>query len=168
MNDKALIDAMAEAIAAKEGFYVTEQQARQRGIRWPTIPQRCCNPGNIRAWQDANGRWYPTTGGLGPDGRPRGYVDFLAWARAVHGDLPEAELRERALAEGWRVLKRQIEIYLSGRKTGGKRPSPLQMFQIYAPASDGNDPERYARFVADRLGIPVDKPFPENWRRLDV
>lgn len=68
MSDKALIDAMAEAMATKEGFYVTEKQARQRGIKWPTIAQKCCNPGNIRAWQDAQGRWYPTTGGLGPMG----------------------------------------------------------------------------------------------------
>lgn len=167
MSDKALIDAMAEAMATKEGFYVTEKQARQRGIKWPTIAQKCCNPGNIRAWQDAQGRWYPTTGGLGPDGRPRGYVDFVAWARQKFGNLPEAELRRRALEEGWRKLKRQIEIYLSGRHTEGRRPTPLEMFSKYAPANDGNNPIEYAQFVAGRLGIPVDQPFPINWGGSD-
>ena len=34
MSDQKLIDALAEAVAAKEGFYVTEEQARARGIRW--------------------------------------------------------------------------------------------------------------------------------------
>lgn len=163
MSDQKLIDAMAEAMATKEGFYVSEEQARARGIRWPTVAQRCCNPGNVRAWQDAGGRWYPTTGGLGPDGRPRGYVDFVAWARARHGEKPEEELRRLALAEGWRVLKRQIEIYLSGRHTDGRRPSPREMFRKYAPKADGNDPEAYADFVAGRLGISPDEPFPRNW-----
>jgi hypothetical protein len=27
------------------------------------------------------------------------------------------------------------------------------MFRTYAPASDGNDPAGYARFVAGRLGV---------------
>ena len=29
----------------------------------------------------------------------------------------------------------------------------------YAPGSDANDPERYAEFVASRIGVPADVPL---------
>lgn len=152
MPDDALVDAVARAIATKEGFYVSETDARRRGMRWPTIAQRLCNPGNLRSWRGAEGKPYP---------RAHGYVDFLGWARQQYGNA--TNLQDLAVAEGWRCLKRLVQSYLDGRYHGGRRPSPREMFAVYAPATDHNDPDLYAKFVADRLQIPVDQPFPHAW-----
>ena len=73
MTRQELIERVAQAIAEKEGFYLTEAQAKRRRIRYPSRAQRNANPGNVRAWRDARGKRYPTDGG---------YVDFLAWASA--------------------------------------------------------------------------------------
>jgi hypothetical protein len=51
--------------------------------------------------------------------------------------------------------------YLDGRYTGGKPPSLAQMFKVYAPSADGNQPAAYARFVASRLGVSEGKPLNE-------
>lgn len=139
---------MAQAIAEKEGFFVTEAQAKARKIPYPTRAQRNANPGNLRAWRDAKGRAYPTSGG---------YVDFVAWACERFPGLSHEELSRRAIDEGWRVLKVLVEQYIDGRYTGGRPPTIEEMFQIYAPASDGNDPAAYARFVAAKLGAPPNR-----------
>lgn len=39
--------ALSRACAEKEGFFVTEAQAKARKIRWPTQAQRNNNPGNL-------------------------------------------------------------------------------------------------------------------------
>ena len=33
-----------------EGFYVTESQAKDRRMKWPTIPQKCRNPIALKTW----------------------------------------------------------------------------------------------------------------------
>lgn len=48
----------------------------------------------------------------------------------------------------WRVLRKLVGCYVDCRYTGGKLPTIREMFVVYAPASDGNDPEGYAQFVA--------------------
>ena len=150
MTRDQLVDRLAEAIAKHEGFFVTAQQARARGIKYPTMAQRNANPGNIRQWKDGCGRPYPKAGG---------YVDFVSWAmEPVHG-VGSEQIMERALAEGWRVLKRLVLFYVNGRYTKGASPSLRLMFAVYAPASDGNDPESYARFVAECAGLPIDSPL---------
>ena len=126
MTYDELVDRIATAIATYEGFF-------SRGPR-PTLAQRNANPGNIRFWRNAAGVPYP---------RSSGFVDFVAWAR---GD------REAAVAEGWRVLRVQIQRYLRNN------PSYYEMFSRWAPVSDGNNPNRYAAFVASRVGAtPEDK-----------
>jgi hypothetical protein len=152
MTREELIQKLARAIGEKEGFYITESQAKARRMRYPTRPQRNANPGNIRTWKDATGRLYPTDGG---------YVDFVAWAAGKFPGASHEEISRRALEEGGRVLRRLIERYLEGRYTGGKPPTLAEMFRVYAPASDGNNPDGYARFVADRLGVASDKPLNE-------
>lgn len=152
MKREELIDRIARAIAHMEGFYVTADEAERRGIRWPTVAQRLCNPGNIRRWANRAGIEYP---------RSNGYVDFLAWARLRHPSMQPDKLREVALAEGWRVLRTLVDQYVQGRYHGGSSPSLLQMFERYAPASDKNKPREYAEFVARRLGIPPDVPLAE-------
>jgi hypothetical protein len=139
---------VSRLIAEKEGFFVTGAQARARGIPHPTRAQRNANPGNIRAWRDAKRRPYPVSGG---------YVDFVAWASARFPGVPRDETGSRALAEGWRVLGALVGQYLDGRYTGGRPPTAEEMFRVYAPAADNNDPAAYARFVAAKLGARPDQ-----------
>jgi hypothetical protein len=152
MTRDELIARLAHAIAEQEGFFITEAQAKARGIRYPTRAQINANPGNIRAWKNASGTSYPIAGG---------YVDCVAWAAAKFPGASHEEISRRALDEGWRILRVLIGQYLNGRYTSGKPPTLAQMFKVYAPSADGNQPAAYARFVASRLGVPEDKPLNE-------
>lgn len=66
MTREELIWKLARATAEKEGFYVTEAQAKTRRARYPAPSQLNANPGNIRTRKDAKRRPYPTDGGFGP------------------------------------------------------------------------------------------------------
>ncbi len=143
MTRQELLDKLARAIAENEGFFVTEAQAKARKIRFPTRAQINANPGNLRVWRDTKGRPYPTSGG---------YVDFVAWASERFPGAAREEMSRRALEEGWRILRVLAGQYIDGRYTCGKPPTVEEMFHTYAPASDGNDPVGYARFVAGKLG----------------
>ena len=136
MTKQELIEQIAQAIAEMEGFYRTAAQ--------PTLAQRNANPGNIRRWRDSRGTPYPTS---------NGYVDFVAWASERFPGASREEMSRRAIEEGWRVLRVLIGQYLDGRYTQGKPPTVEEMFRIYAPSADGNDPAGYARFVAAKLGL---------------
>jgi hypothetical protein len=148
MTRRELVDRVALAIAEYEGFSLTEAQARARQIPYPTLAQRNANPGNVRRWSDARGKPYPTHGG---------YVDFVAWASDRYPGASRNEISRRALEEGWRVLRVLIGQYLDGRYTGGQTPTFEQMFRVYAPNGDNNDPAAYARFVAAKLGARPDQ-----------
>ena len=150
MTRAELIDRVARAIAEMEGFFVSEMQARDRKIRHPTLSQINANPGNIRQWRDSRGLPYPTS---------RGYVDFVAWASERFPGLSPEDLSQRALEEGWRVLRVLVGQYLDGRYTQGRPPTCEEMFRTYAPSSDGNHHANYARFVAGRLGVRPDQPL---------
>lgn len=147
MTRQELLDKLSRAIAENEGFFVTEAQAKARKIRFPTRAQINANPGNLRAWR-AKGRPYPMHGG---------YVDFVGWASHQFPGVSREEMSRRALDEGWRILRVLAAQYIDGRYTGGKPPTLEEMFRTYAPASDGNDPAGYARFVAGRLGVRPDQ-----------
>jgi hypothetical protein len=138
MTRQELLDKLARAIAQMEGFFSAK----------PTLAQRNANPGNLRAWRDAKGRPYPTSGG---------YVDFVAWASERFPGASREEMSRRALEEGWRILRVLAGQYIDGRYTGGKPPTVEEMFRTYAPESDGNDPAGYARFVAAKLGVQPDR-----------
>ena len=140
MTRRELIERIARAIAEMEGFYATTAK--------PTLAQRNANPGNIRAWRDARGRPYPTH---------RGYVDFVAWASEHFPGASREEMSQRAINEGWRILRVLVGQYLDGKYTQGRPPTVEEMFRVYAPAADGNDPEGYARYVAAKLGVRPDQ-----------
>jgi len=150
MTRAELIDRIADAIAQMEGFYVTKSQADSRGLKYPTLAQINANPGNLRQWRDSRGLPYPTR---------KGYVDFVAWASERFPGLSHEELSQRAMEEGWRVLRVLVGQYLDGRYTQGNPPTCEEMFRAYAPSSDGNHPANYARFVAGRLGVRPDQPL---------
>jgi hypothetical protein len=148
MTRQELLDKLSRAIAENEGFLVTEAQAKAQKVRFPTRAQINANPGNLRAWRDAKGQPYPTSAG---------YVDFVGWASHQFPGLSRDGMSRRALEEGWRILRVLAGQYVDGRYTGGKPPTVEEMFRTYAPASDGNDPASYARFVAGRLGMRPDQ-----------
>ena len=134
MTRIALIQKLATAISIHEGFTLTQEQARKRGAKWPTRAQRNANPGNIRRWS-RNGVPYPENGG---------YVDFVAWAK---GDTA------KGLDEGWRILRVLCGQYVDGKYHKGISPTLAQMFAVYAPSADSNNPDAYARGVAAHLGV---------------
>jgi hypothetical protein len=140
MTRAELIEKIARAIAEMEGFYVN--------VAKPTLAQRNANPGNIRQWRDARGRPYPTH---------RGYVDFVAWASERFPGASREEMSQRAIEEGWRILRVLVGQYLDGKYTQGKPPTLDEMFRVYAPSADGNHPANYARFVARRIGARPDQ-----------
>jgi len=151
MKREELIYRLVQAIAEHEGFFVTEDQAKARKIKFPTLAQRNANPGNIRSWKDAAGRQYPQS---------MGYVDFVTWASGRFPGASPEELRRRAVEEGWRILRVLVGQYLDGKYTGHP-PTLYEMFGKYAPASDSNDPQNYARVVAGKVGIRPDVPLSE-------
>jgi hypothetical protein len=51
------------------------------------------------------------------------------------------------------VLRKVVGHYLDGKYTGSKVPTLREMFAVYAPASDRNDPEAYAGFVVQEPGV---------------
>lgn len=142
---KLLINRLAKAIARVEGFYMKPSDKR-----WPPLAVRNANPGNIRRWRGADGRPYPTS---------HGYVDFLAWANERWPTAPREEQADRALQEGWRILKVLVGQYIDGKYHDGQSPTLRQMFAKYAPSADANDPEAYAATVSKLVGIPPDVPL---------
>jgi hypothetical protein len=140
MTRQELVERVARAIAEMEGFYLTAAQ--------PTLARRNANPGNIRQWRDQRDRAYPTSGG---------YVDFVAWASNRFPGASREEMSQRAIDEGWRILRVLVGQYLDGRYTQGKPPSAEEMFRVYAPSTDGNHPAAYARFVAAKIGARPDQ-----------
>lgn len=140
MTCTQLIELVANAIATKEGFFVTAAQWRAQGKLLPegwrigdpiTLPQRNNNPGNLRSW----GR------------RPivQGYAHF---------EQP---------SEGWSALRRQVALlilrgcsfrtfFAGQRKPDGSLIDPKRSYPGYCPKGDGNnDPNEYAAFVVTYL-----------------
>jgi hypothetical protein len=140
MTRTDLINKVALAFADVEGFDVTEEQAKDRKIVFPTRPQRLCNPGDIRHWMH-DGKHYPENSG---------YVDFLLWA---NGD------QEAAISEGWRVLKVLVGQYVDGHYTKAQQPTLVEAVAAYAPAADGNNPGSYTRTVGAKIGLPINTPL---------
>ena len=57
---------------------------------------------------------------------------------------------------GLDYLCRYLERACKGEHTAYKPDfSLLQFFEVYAPSNDGNSPQNYARFVAQRLNVSI-------------
>lgn len=63
--------------------------------------------------------------------------------------------------EGRAALEHQLELYKTGKTRQPIKPNSTlyQTMSIYAPASDKNNPQQYAKFIADKLGISIDTPI---------
>ena len=58
---------------------------------------------------------------------------------------------------GYDALKNLLIRACTGTSSMYKPEMTLtDFYRVYAPSSDGNNPEHYAQFVADKLGLPVD------------
>ena len=86
-------------------------------------------------------------------------MDFVAWASVNCPGVSVADLGQEASMEGWGVLRKLVSQYVDGKYSGGRVPTHSQMFAVYAPASDRNDPEACAQFVAHELGVSTATPF---------
>lgn len=131
----SFINAMAEAGATEEGFYITEDQAKQRKIKWPTVAQLNNNPGNLVMWGSHPIRY--------------GFVHFLPDVGRPGDPLPKDHT-------GWKALRRQYERMIFERHLtfytmyAGQRDADGNVikggYSGYAPkqAHSSNDPWRYA------------------------
>ena len=50
MTKEEFIKEFAIAIATQEGYFIRPEDAKKRGIKYPTKSQRQNNPGNLRSW----------------------------------------------------------------------------------------------------------------------
>ena len=64
------------------------------------------------------------------------------------------------LQAGFDALLKQIKMYQDGssKNTTGKE-TLLELMKIYAPASDKNDPDGYAKYLAEKLNISINTPI---------
>lgn len=61
---------------------------------------------------------------------------------------------------GWAALRRQITLNISrGLTTREFFCGKPGVYAGFAPACDANDPDHYATFIADKLGISPDTPL---------
>lgn len=144
----SLVLAVSEAGALEEGFYVTEEQAKQRKIKWPTLAQLNNNPGNLVMWGSHPIRY--------------GFVHFLPDVKPGES-LPKDH-------PGWKAIKRQYErmiferhltfytMYAGQRDAEGKVVKGGYPGYASKQASPLNDPIRYASDVLAWLK--------ENWEPL--
>lgn len=137
----SLVSAIAEAGAHEEGFYVTEDQAKKRKIKWPTLAQLNNNPGNLAMWGSHPIRY--------------GFVHFLPDVKPGE-PLPKDH-------PGWKALRRQYERMIFERHLtfytmyAGQRDEQGNVIKGGYPgyaskqASSLNDPVRYATDVLNWL-----------------
>ncbi|MFQ0413577.1 hypothetical protein ACH65E_04370 [Klebsiella pneumoniae] len=55
--------------------------------------------------------------------------------------------------EGWEAMKNQLMRYFTGKTTGRRQQTIMDIVSTWAPAADNNDPAKYARDVAGWMGV---------------
>lgn len=55
--------------------------------------------------------------------------------------------------EGWEAMKNQLMRYFTGKTTGRRLQTIMDIVSTWAPAADNNDPAKYARGVAGWMGV---------------
>lgn len=128
-----------QGIGHREGFFITEAEARARRIRFPTLAQKNHNPGNLRMWGS-----YPIVAG---------YANFPA-GQNCNGAVHDCK-------EGWRALYKQCYRNIFDRGLSfheffaGQRDADGNVIKNgyygFAPKQDGNDPVSYAEYIVDYL-----------------
>lgn len=95
--------------------------------------------------------WYPGT----PSYRNKNPGNLRSGARQIGTEGGYAKYR--SFADGWADL---IDLL---KKRANQHPdwTLLDLFNSYAPASDGNDPNTYAKYVAQQTGLNVNMTLGE-------
>ena len=70
--------------------------------------------------------------------RPVGGGGFRTFENALHG---------------WTAMKNQLMRYFTGKTTGRRLKTIMDIVSTWAPAGDNNDPQQYARQVAGWMGV---------------
>ncbi len=92
-----------------------------------SVSQKNNNPGNLRSWRTQIGTSY------------NGFAIFKSYT------------------DGWNALVELLTRASKGLSSSYKPDFSLrQFFHVYAPVSDNNDSDAYAKFVARQLGITID------------
>jgi hypothetical protein len=116
---------VSDVIGHMEGFYVSQEQAAAQNRRWPTIPQRLNNPGDLVFEHQK----YATPHSIvGIDGKTRVYAKF------------------DTIEHGWEACDLQLSLYAQRGLT------VEQAIRKWAPADDGNNPGSYTASVCRMLG----------------
>ncbi|MDE1593060.1 hypothetical protein [Klebsiella quasipneumoniae] len=55
--------------------------------------------------------------------------------------------------EGWEAMKNQLMRYFTGKTTGRRLQTIMDIVSTWAPSADNNDPAKYARDVAGWMGV---------------
>ncbi|WP_447334642.1 hypothetical protein [Klebsiella quasipneumoniae] len=55
--------------------------------------------------------------------------------------------------EGWEAMKNQLMRYFTGKTTGRRLQTIMDIVSTWAPAADNNDPAKYARDIAGWMGV---------------
>ncbi|AWE03069.1 hypothetical protein [Klebsiella pneumoniae] len=58
-----------------------------------------------------------------------------------------------SVLEGWEAMKNQLMRYFTGKTTGRRLQTIMDIVSTWAPAADNNDPAKYARDVAGWMGV---------------
>ncbi|HBQ8836914.1 TPA: hypothetical protein L9S33_000487 [Klebsiella pneumoniae] len=58
--------------------------------------------------------------------------------------------------EGWEAMKNQLMRYFTGKTTGRRLQTIMDIVSTWAPAGDNNDPQLYAKQVAGWMGVSPD------------
>lgn len=113
-----------------EGYYLPGETGRDGKVYLDgSRSYRNCNPGNLKYINNM----YLT---IGHDSA--GFAKFASYK------------------DGFTALKNKVFKACNGESSVYfPNDTILQFFQKYAPTSDGNYPEKYAKFVADKLGVDV-------------
>lgn len=106
---------------------------KYEGLHPGSVAYRNSNPGNLRASPMAAGK------------DSRGYCIF------------------NTFAEGWNALVWDISRKCQGfTRTGlGPTSTVAELFKVYAPAEDSNDPDSYCQYVCNRAGFEPDTTLGE-------
>lgn len=85
-------------------------------------------------------------GAVGAAGVPQSTGQFKSF------DSPQA---------GRDALIHQLNLYQTGKTRNNVKPTSTlsEAMHVYAPSADKNDPDQYAKFIANRLGVTPDTPI---------
>ena len=84
----------------------------------------------------------------------------LRWSRFANGTRANFATFNSYIV-GWIALWYDLHMKCLGKTRTGLNGNStlLALFNVWAPSSDGNDPDAYARAVARRLKIPATTPL---------